>query len=147
MRRRRVLLATVTAALLPLGAGCRDEGDDGGEPLATTTSAAPVATTTSVTAPAAPTAPQPTGEDAVGVLLDAWRAGDRPAALTVATATAVDALFAIAPETGQARGCNAPGANANISCVFRLDAGELQVRAVLTADGAGYVVDFVILGS
>lgn len=129
--------------------GCSDEGGDEGA----TGDTASVGATTSTTVPATVTTvapvqtPLPSGQEAVDALLGAWRAGDRPAALTVASVEAVDALFAIVPETGQARGCNGGDANPNIQCVYRLDAGELQVRAAPTADGSGYLVDFVILGS
>jgi hypothetical protein len=143
----RVLVA-LAATMVLLGA-CADEGGGGdatGATRAPVSTAVPAAPTTATTV-APPLTPLPTGEEAVDALLERWRAGDRPGALQVASATAVDALFAIAPETGQARGCNAGGANINVSCVFRLGAGELQVRAAPTADGAGFVVDFVILGS
>ena len=85
--------------------------------------------------------------EAVNALLSAWRAGDRAAALTVAEVAAVDALFAIAPEQGEDRGCNVPppGVGASTYCTYRLAAGQLQVRA---ADRpGGFVVDQVILGS
>lgn len=142
MRRLWVGLVLVAATV----GACSSEG---GDSSSATTAAVPVTTaapTTSTTAAPVQT-PLPTGEEAVDALLAAWRNGDRPAALAVASITAVDALFAIAPETGQARGCNAGGVNVNIQCVYRLDAGELQVRAAPNADGSGYLVDFVILGS
>lgn len=162
MRRPTVLATGLLVLVLAGGAvGCSsdDDGADGGDDEAATSTTATVPATTSSTsttlppAPALPTAPQATGEDAVDVLLDAWRAGDRATALTVATTAAVDALFAVVPESGQARGCNVPGANAHVSCVYRLDVGELQVRAVPTTSlpggeaSTGFVVDFVILGS
>jgi hypothetical protein len=126
------------------GAGGATTSSSGG---ATTTTAAP--TTATTPAPTVPTTvaqvPQPSGPAAVDALLAAWRAGDRTAALTVADPAPVDTLFGIAPETGQARGCNSGAVNPTITCVFRLQAGELSVRA--TPRGGGFVVDFVILGS
>jgi len=112
-------------------------------PTTTTTTTAP--TTTTTTTP--PPVPRPSAREAVDYLLGAWRAGDRAGALTVAEPAAVDALFAIAPEPPESRGCNEPppGLGAPTYCVYRLNAGELQVRAA-ERDG-GYVVDLVVLGS
>jgi hypothetical protein len=104
----------------------------------TTTTAAPTTTTEPV-----PVVPQPTGRDAVDSLLGAWRAGDRAAALAVADAAAVDALFAVPPGPTEDRGCTQPGANPSVQCVFRTPAGELQIRAV-PREG-GFLVDQVIL--
>jgi hypothetical protein len=104
----------------------------------TTTTAAPTTTTAPVVQ-----VPQPTGRDAVDALLGDWQAGDRAAALAVADPTAVDALFAVPVAPTEDRGCTQPGANPNVQCVFRLPAGELQVRAVPRA--GGFVVDLVIL--
>jgi hypothetical protein len=139
--------------LLALTAGCGG-GDDAAEPAVTTvatvaTTAAPASTTTSTTTPpttAPPPLPRPTAREAVDALLGAWRAGDRAGALTAAEVAAVDAIFTVAPERGEDRGCNEPppGLGAPTYCVFRLDAGELQVRAVERP--GGFVVDQVILG-
>lgn len=146
--RRRILVTTLVGAAF-LGA-CTD--DNGGAivgaedlPAATTsTTAVPVTTTTSTTLPQTPL---PTGREAIDAVLAAWQAGDPVAASLVASPEAVAALFAIAPEPAEDRGCNTGNVQVNVQCVFRLSVGELQVRAAPTADGSGFLVDFVILGS
>jgi hypothetical protein len=100
-----------------------------------------VATTTSVTIPQTP---QPTPAAAADGLLNAWRAGNGLAALTVADKAAVDVVFAIPPEAGQSRGCNSSGADPSY-CVYRLSAGELQLR--VSKRGDGWIVSGAILGS
>jgi hypothetical protein len=125
-------------------------GGDSGQSTASTT-AAPVATTTSTPTTAAtttsvtvPQAPAPSVQAAADALLGAWRAGNQLAALTAADKAAVDVLFAIPPETGEARGCNASGADPSY-CVYRLSAGELQLR--VSKRGDGWIVSNAILGS
>ena len=156
---RRWLAVGATTVALALGA-CSG-GDDGAveapfDPPAdptggsTTTTAVvilddPAATVTSA-APAAQT-PLPSGREAIDAVLAAWSAGDRPAALRVASAEAVDALFAVPVDATEDRGCNRGNVNTAIQCVFRLPSGELQVRARPTLDGGGFLVDFVLLGS
>jgi hypothetical protein len=142
---RRLLLA------LPLlVTGCAD--DDGAAPASTaappttqTTTTTSVATSTTPSTEAQARTPRPTAREAVDALLLAWRAGDRDLAADVADQRAVETLFAIAPEAPEDRGCNDPPAGGATYCVYRLDAGELQVRA--TPRGGGFVVDVVILGS
>lgn len=109
------------------------------------TSTTLAATTSTPTTEARAVTPRPTARAAVDTLLLAWLSGDRALAADVADARAVDALFAIAPEQGEDRGCNDPPAGGPTYCVFRLQAGELQIRA--TPREGGFVVDFVILGS
>ncbi len=64
-------------------------------------------TTTTTTTVAVPSAPQPTADAAADALVNDWANGNRTAALTVATASAVSTLFAIAYPSGDAtdRGC------------------------------------------
>ena len=137
---RRLLLAG-----LLLVAACDDGNGNSGD--ATSTAPSSTSTTVAPTTTLPPQTPLPSGQEAVDALLDRWRAGDRAGALLVASPSAVDALFAIVPEPASARGCNQGNVNVSISCVFRLSVGELQVRAAPTADGTGFLVDFVILGS
>lgn len=144
MRRSTLLFAIVLVAACSGGDdGAVTTTSPGSSSSASTTTAAPA--TTSSTLP--PQTPLASGEEAVGALLAAWQAGDRAAALLVASAPAVDTLFAIVPEPAAARGCNQGNINVTISCVFGLSVGTLQVRAAPTADGTGFLVDFVILGS
>jgi hypothetical protein len=125
-------------------------GGDTGPGTAPTT-AATVASTTSTPTTAAtttsvsvPQAPAPTVQAAADALLGAWRAGNHLAALTAADKAAVDVLFAIPPEAGEARGCNASGADPSY-CVYRLSAGELQLK--VSKRGDGWIVSGAILGS
>lgn len=147
--RRAVLIAVVAVA------ACAGS-DDAVQPTTTATNStipAAVTSTTTTTAPTTtasttpPPTPRPSAREAVDYLLGAWRAGDRVGALTVAEPAAVDSLFAIPPETPESRGCNEPppGLGAPTYCVYRLNAGELQVRAA-EREG-GYIVDLVVLGS
>lgn len=142
------VVAAVVAAGLALGA-CASEGDDqpavAVETTAPSTAASTLATTTTAAAPVQ--TPLPSGREAIDAVLGAWEAGDRPAALLVASTEAVDALFAVPVEAREDRGCNSGNVNTTIQCVFRLPSGELSVRARPTLDGSGYLVDFVILGS
>jgi len=136
-------------ALPLLVTGCADDEDVAPpttdapttQPATTTT----LATTTTPTTELQARTPRATAREAVDVLLLAWGAGDRDLAADVADQRAVDALFAVAPEPPEDRGCNEPPAGGATYCVFRLVAGELQIRA--TPRGGGFVVDFVILGS
>lgn len=153
--RRRILVGLV--ALVALGAcsgsdeGGAGVGDDPAGGGATTSAVATGDETTALpsttTTPPLVQTPQPSGRAAIDAVLDAWRNGNRDAALLVASPEAVDALFAVPVESTQDRGCNSGNVNVNIQCVFRLPSGELQVRAAPTLDGSGYLVDFVILGS
>ena len=133
---------------LALGACTSDDGgaiDEGAIVATTATTATTVLATTTTAAPLL--TPLPTGREAIDAVLGAWEAGDRAAALLVASAEAVDALFAVPVEAREDRGCNSGNVNTTIQCVFRLPSGELQVRARPNLDGSGYLVDFVILGS
>ena len=71
----------------------------------TTTTSAPAVSTTTV---AIPTALKPGAEEAATALVSSWAAGNRAAALTVATPAAVTALFATPYASGLAidRGCS-----------------------------------------
>lgn len=141
-------MALLVLAAAGVAGACGGDGGRGAGDGASTTAApaTTVAPTTSTTA-APPSEPRATGREAIDALLERWRAGDRAGALAVAAPDAVEALFAVPPEPGQARGCNDAGPNVTVQCVFRLGAGELQVRAAPTPDGAGFLVDLVILGS
>jgi len=71
----------------------------------TTTASPPVTTTT---APAIPTGLQASAADAANALVSAWAAGNQARALSVATAQAVNTLFAVKYPGGLAgsRGCS-----------------------------------------
>ncbi len=97
------------------------------------------------TTAAFPPAPQPSPEAAARAVIAAWQAGDRAAADQVATVSAADALFAIPPVPASGRGCNQGGTDPTY-CVYRTDAGELQLRIGRAGD-AGWVVTGAILGT
>jgi len=67
----------------------------------------PMTTTTTI---AIPPAPETVGVDAAATLVDAWAAGNRQEALSIATPKAVATLFAVAYPSGLAssRGCSDP---------------------------------------
>jgi hypothetical protein len=71
----------------------------------TTTTSPPVTTTT---APAIPTGLQSSADNAASALVSAWAAGNQARALSVATAQAVNTLFAVKYPGGLAisRGCS-----------------------------------------
>ena len=110
---RTVKLAYIAVfALLALSALCLlyvHVKPSGGHPAhavgPTTTTSAPATTTTTA---ALPTALKPGAEDAATALVSIWAAGNRAAALAVATPAAVTALFATPYTSGLAidRGCS-----------------------------------------
>ena len=92
------------------------------------TTAAPATTTTEALTP------QATPDAAAKTLLDAWRRGDRVAALHVATPAAVDALFATPPQTYSDRGCQDPSSG-NSACAFGVGNGLAQLQTASRAGG------------
>ena len=92
------------------------------------TTAAPATTTTEALTP------QATPDAAAKTLLDAWRRGDRVAALHVATPAAVDALFATPPQTYSDRGCQDPSSG-NSACAFGIGNGLAQLQTSSLAGG------------
>jgi hypothetical protein len=104
--------AVTVSLMAALLAGC-SPGSKGGNAAASTTLATTPRPTTTVapttTTTALPPNPQPSPLAAATAFIGAWKKGDRTAAATVATATAVAALFAT-PYTNQtvvSRGCSA----------------------------------------
>ncbi len=102
------------------------------------TTAAPATTTTEVLTP------QATPDAAAKTLLDAWRRGDRVAALHVATPAAVDALFATPPQTYSDRGCQDPSSG-NSACAFGVGNGLAQLQTASRA--GGWIVQSVTVNS
>ena len=71
--------------------------------------------------------------------MNAWRDGNRDAALAVALPAAVDSAFAAgAPGSVQSRGCNEPP-QPPVLCVYRTDPGEVQLR--IRPEGDGWIVE------
>jgi hypothetical protein len=110
------------------------------QPPSTPTSPATLSTTSSTVAQV----PRPSPLEAATALLDAWRAADRIAALSVADLVAVDTMFFIPVQPAESRGCN-QGATDPTYCVYRLEAGELQLK--VGKAGEGWLVRGVILGT
>jgi hypothetical protein len=122
-----------------LGACSNDEPEDAAPPATTTTS--PPTTTTTATPMGLPTP-----EAAARALMTAWAANDRPAALVVATAAAVDSLFAtpFAPPAPQFRSCDL-GQGTTSDCAFRYGDNLVQVRATTQPPGGWRVAEVTIL--
>ncbi|MGH9047262.1 MAG: hypothetical protein ACRDVW_08105 [Acidimicrobiales bacterium] len=78
-----------------------------GHPAITPATTSTTTTSTTTTVPAIPSAPQSSANGAADALVGFWADGNRPGALTVATSSAVAALFAVPYPNGDAinRGC------------------------------------------
>lgn len=115
----------------------------------TTTTTAPAPTTTTV---AIPVAPQPTADDAASALVSGWATGNKPKALSVATAPAVATLFAAPYKSGLAvdRGCS--DGTPPVTCTFGPPGGASPNDAIYsltvaqTTAGKWYVSSVQILG-
>ena len=131
-------------ALVTLIAACSGGGSatpPSTAPPERSTTVAPAATTSTSSTTAAPATtttealtPQATPDAAAKTLLDAWRRGDRVAALHVATPAAVDALFASPPQTYSDRGCQDPSSG-NSACAFGVGNGLAQLQTASLAGG------------
>ncbi len=138
--RARIGAGTALALALALPAGMAGCGGDGpsSAPRSTTTTGATTASTTTVpsttasttTAPPGPALAFPAPREAIDHLVDAWRAGDRAAALAGAELPAVDALFAQPSDGYDLYGCDS-GEFSTSTCNFRnrSTGGYAQVTA------------------
>jgi hypothetical protein len=138
---RRAAMVVGAVALI----GCSSDAAPRSDP---SPSSAPTTTTTvATTAPTTvPLSPAGSPQEAATTFVNAWRNGDRDAALTVALPAAVDAVFAAGePGSPQNRGCNHPPADTPVLCVYRTAVGELQVRAQPRPDG--WIVDQAIVSA
>ena len=113
----------------------------------TTTTLPPTTTTTAV-----PVAPQPNAQEAASALISGWATGNRPVAMSVATAQAVATLFAVPYPGGLAvdRGCSA--GTAPIVCTYGPPGGaspndSIYSLSLLQASGGGWYVDSVQIES
>jgi hypothetical protein len=135
----RVAAVFIVATLTLVVVGCGDAS----KPSTLSSSSAPTTTTTTTvpttTAPPPPSEPQSSPQAAATELMNAWRNGDRDAALSVALPSAVDELFAAGePGSTQNRGCQSE-VQPNPQCVYRTSLGELQIRTA--SQGDGWIVD------
>ena len=139
--------AVAVAAALVLLASCGSDratappASSSSQATTSTTTSTTTTTTTTTTAPPAtvPLSPAPSPSDAAATFVKAWRNGNRLLAATVAVEAAVDAAFGVGdPGSVQDRGCNQPP-QPPVLCVFRTDAGELQLR--IRPEGDGWIVD------
>ena len=108
--------------------------------VATTTTTTTTSTTTSTTTvPPVPLSPAPSPEEAATTFVNAWRNGNQLLASTIAVPAAVDAVFSAGePGSVQNRGCNEPP-QPPVLCVYRTDAGELQLR--IRPQDDGWIID------
>src|ERR1700728_1864639 len=113
-----------------------------------TSSASRVVPTTTTTTVPIPSALQPSADQAANALVSDWAAGNRTAALTVATAPAVAALFAVPYPPGNAvdRGCATAFAPA--TCTFGPPGGgnpnlPIYSLTLATAPNGGWYVNAV----
>jgi hypothetical protein len=117
----------------------------------TTTSPTTTTTTPTTTTVAIPSAPQATAETAANALISGWSAGNRPAALSVATTTAVDTLFAVPFPPGLAtdRGCSTSNP---VVCTYGPPGGGppndpiYSLKVEQEPSGGWYVASVQILG-
>jgi hypothetical protein len=134
--------AALVAALLLASCG----SDSAPKPTAlsssqalTTTSTTTSTTTTSTTVATVPLSPAPSASDAATTFVNAWRQGNQLLAGTIALPAAVDAVFSAGePGSVQNRGCNEPP-QPPVLCVYKTDAGELQLR--IRPQDDGWIVD------
>jgi len=143
---RRALGWTVAALVTALVTACSGGGR---HPVAAPTTVPPtsVPTTPTTAAPAATSTtvaliPQETPDLAATALLSAWRAGDRHGALLVAIPSAVEALFAQAPQSFSDRGCQSP-LNGMASCAFGIGANAAIAQIQTVTLAGGWVVQMV----
>ena len=136
-RRGAVIACAIAVAACSSGSGS----------AATTTTATTTTTTTlSTTTTTIPLAPAPSAQAAATTFINAWKAGDRDTASTVALPAAVDAVFSAGdPGSAENRGCNSPPADSPVLCVYRTGVGELQIRVQPQADG--WVIDQALLSA
>jgi len=139
IRRAAVFVCAVAFIGCSSDATSRSASSSSPAPTTTTTTTAPTTTTV-------PLAPASAPQEAATSFVNAWRAGDRDGALTIAFVAAVDAVFA-AGEPGflEHRGCNRPPPDTPVLCVYRTAAGELQVRA--QPYEGGWIIDQAIVSA
>ena len=136
---RRAALAVCAVAFI----GC---SSDSAPRAGGSSSSSPTTTTTTTTAPTTtiPLSPAGSPQEAATAFVNAWHAGDREAALAIATPSAVDSVFTAGdPGSLQNRGCNHPPADTPVLCVYKTNVGELQVRTQPLTDG--WIVDQAIV--
>lgn len=111
-------------------------------PPASVATTVPITTTTLF----APAAPKPSASQAAAALVYEWGRQDRAAAKSVASPTAVAALFAVGPRELQFRGCS--DANLPIVCTYAdrstASGGLYELSATQTAGGGWYVTSLQI---
>src|SRR3954451_13856149 len=104
-------VAVVAAIALAFGGAtaCSSDGDAAAPSTTTTTTTSTTTTSTSTTTTTLPRTPAGSPQDAATAFVNAWKAGDRVAAASVAVPAAVDSAFgAEQPRSLENRGCNRP---------------------------------------
>lgn len=140
---RTVAALGLGVAILLAGCGSDDGGGDAGKPQ-TSASVGDAATVTasSTTAPTSTTVAGPAGTPephaAAQTLYDAWKAGDKARAATVAVPEAVAGVWAAAPgDYALYNECNT-GEFGSSACLYRGDAGTIQFA--MEQHGTSWVV-------
>ncbi|HEX2576216.1 MAG TPA: hypothetical protein VHK88_07685 [Aquihabitans sp.] len=146
---RRAAPIAVAAALCLAPLGCSDDGDAEDAQVGSGATAVPSSTTAPTTATTAPpTTPTtlagptgvPTGEEAARKLYDAFAAGDRAAAATIAEPAAIEAVFAAVPGPYELyRGCDT-GEFDTGGCLFRDRSTNNTIQIDLERRDTGWVV-------
>jgi hypothetical protein len=140
---RRAAVVVCVVAFIGCSSDTTHRSDGSSSSAPTTISVTTTAPTTTTTVPLSP-ADSP--QAAAAAFVNAWRNGDRVAALTIAIAAAVDAVFTAGePGSLQNRGCNRPPDEGPVLCVYRTSVGELQVRTQPRPDG--WIVDQAIVSA
>ena len=135
---RRAAVVVGALAFIACGSDAAPRSD------AASSSAPPTTTAPTTTPETVPLSPAESAQVAATTFVNAWRDGNRLAALTIALPAAVDAVFAAGePGSLENRGCNRPPMDSPVYCVYRTTIGELQVRAQPGPDG--WIVDQAIL--
>lgn len=135
---RRAAVVLCAAALIGCSSDSTPTADHASTPPTTSTTTTAPTTTSTV-----PLSPAASPQEAATTFVNAWRAGDRATALTIALPAAVDSVFnAGEPGSPQNRGCNRP-ADGPVLCVYKTAVGELQIRLQPQSDG--WIVDQAIV--
>jgi hypothetical protein len=135
---RRAAVVSCGLVLFACSSGSSATVDRGG-----TTTTSITTTTAPTTTSTVPLSPAGSAQEAAAAFVNAWRDGDRVAALSIALPAAVDSVFSSGePGSPQNRGCNRP-VDGPVLCVYKTDVGELQVRVQPQPDG--WIVDQAIV--
>ena len=92
-----------------------------------------------------PLAPAPSEYQAASELLAAWSVHDRPQALSIATAAAVSALFALPVASVQQRGCSTPPSGLPGTCTYQYGAAQSILSLTVSSFPHGWGITAAVL--